>query len=252
MIIAMLILPGIDAIAKYLSGVISPGQVAWSRFFFQILLMYPLLFRTRGPWFTPALWLHAARGCCIAGATLLFFTGLKYLPIADAISIFFIEPMLVTLLSALLLGETVGWRRLSAIVIGFCGALIIIRPTFSEVGWPVLYPVGAAFCFAFYILLTRKLVQARRSDSLTVLRRIVRFHCDGYCAGAGYEKSYRNAYPGLAECFSMGITGWARVNCDDRSSAGRLCVSPRSGRRSGPFSIHRDYRRYYLWFCVIQ
>ena len=159
MIVAMLILPGIDAIAKWLSGSISSGQVTWSRFFFQILLMYPLLFHTRGPLFTPALPLHAARGCFIAVATLLFFTGLKYLPIADAISIFFIEPLLVTLLSALLLGEAVGWRRFSAIGIGFCGALIIIRPTFSEVGWPVLYPVSAAFCFAFYILLTRKLVR---------------------------------------------------------------------------------------------
>ncbi len=59
--------------------------------------MLPLLLRTRGPWFTPALFLHAARGTLIAGATLLFFTGLAYLPIADAISIFFIEPMLVTL-----------------------------------------------------------------------------------------------------------------------------------------------------------
>ena len=159
MIAAMLMLPGIDAIAKWLSGSVSSGQVTWSRFFFQIILMSPLLLRTSGPWLTPALFLHAARGCLIATATLLFFTGLAYLPIADAISIFFIEPLVVTLLSAVLLGETVGWRRFTAIGIGFFGALIIIRPTFSEVGWPVLYPVGTALCFSFYILLTRKLVK---------------------------------------------------------------------------------------------
>jgi len=159
MIIAMLMLPGLDAIAKWLSGSVSSGQVAFSRFLFQITLMSPLLFRTRGPWLTPTLGLHALRGSFIAIATLLFFTGLKYLPIADAIAIFFIEPLVVTLLSAVFLGEHVGWRRLSAIAVGFVGALIIIRPTFANVGWPVLYPVGTAFCFSIYFLLTRKLVK---------------------------------------------------------------------------------------------
>lgn len=159
MIAAMLMLPGIDAIAKWLSGSVSSGQVTWSRFFFQIILMSPLLLKTRGPWLTPALALHAARGSLIAFATLFFFSGLAYLPLADAIAIFFIEPLLVTLLSALFFKEAIHWRRISAISIGFVGALIIIRPTFSEVGFAALYPVGAAFCFSFYIVLTRKLVR---------------------------------------------------------------------------------------------
>ena len=164
MIAAMLMLPGIDAIAKWLSGSVSSGQVTWSRFFFQIILMSPLLLKTRGPWFTPALALHAVRGSLIAFATLFFFSGLAYLPLADAIAIFFIEPLLVTLLSALFFKEVIHWRRISAISIGFVGALIIIRPTFGEVGFAALYPVGAAFCFSFYIVLTRKLV--RREDPI--------------------------------------------------------------------------------------
>lgn len=159
MIAAMLMLPGIDAIAKWLSGSVSSGQVTWSRFFFQIILMSPLLLMTRGPWFTAALALHAARGSLIALATLFFFSGLAYLPLADAIAIFFIEPLLVTLLSALFFKEAIHWRRISAIGLGFVGALIIIRPTFSEVGFAALYPVAAAFCFSFYIVLTRKLVR---------------------------------------------------------------------------------------------
>jgi S-adenosylmethionine uptake transporter len=158
MIAAMLALPGIDAIAKWLAGSISSGQVTWSRFFFQIILMAPLLLRTRGPWLTRSLWLHAARGALIALATLFFFSGLAYLPMADAIAIFFIEPLLVTLLSALFFGEAIHWRRISAISLGFVGALIIIRPTFADVGFAALYPVAAACCFSFYILLTRKLV----------------------------------------------------------------------------------------------
>ena len=158
MIVAMLALPGIDAIAKWLAGSVSSGQVTWSRFLFQIILMSPLLLRTQGPWLTPALWLHAARGAMIAFATLFFFSGLAYLPMADAIAIFFIEPLLVTLLSALFFGEAIRWRRMSAISLGLVGALIIIRPSFSEVGFAALYPVATAFCFSFYILLTRKLV----------------------------------------------------------------------------------------------
>ena len=132
MIIAMLMLPAIDAIAKWLAGSVSSGQVTWSRFLFQIILMSPLLLRTRGPWFTPALYLHAARGAMIAFATLFFFSGLAYLPLADAIAIFFIEPLLVTLLSAVFFKEVIHWRRMSAISLGFIGAMIIIRPTFSK------------------------------------------------------------------------------------------------------------------------
>lgn len=160
MIIAMLMLPGIDAIAKWLSTSISSGQATWARFFFQLVLLFPLFLRSKkGPRLTSVMALHAARGSLIAFATLLFFSSLKYLPIADAISIFFIEPLLVTLLSTILLGESVGWRRLSAIAVGFLGALIIIRPGFEAFGWPVLLPVGAALCFSFYIILTRTLVQ---------------------------------------------------------------------------------------------
>lgn len=159
MLVAMLILPGIDAIAKWLSDSISSGQVAWSRFFFQTLLMLPLFLRTRGAIVTRALPLHALRGALIALATLLFFTALRYLPLADAISIFFVEPLILTLLSALFLGESVGWRRLTAVVVGFVGALIIIRPSFGALGLPALLPLGTAVSFAVYLILTRKLAQ---------------------------------------------------------------------------------------------
>ena len=159
MLAAMLILPGIDAIAKWLSDAISSGQVAWSRFFFQTLLMLPLFLRTRGAIVTRALPLHALRGALIALATLLFFSALKYLPLADAISIFFVEPLILTLLSAVFLGESVGWRRLAAVATGFAGALIIIRPSFSALGLPALLPLGTALSFAVYLILTRKLAQ---------------------------------------------------------------------------------------------
>ena len=158
MILAMLMLPGMDAIAKWLTGSLSSGQIAWTRFLFQILFMSPLLLRTHEAWFSSTLWMHAARGVFMAGATLLFISGLAYMPLAEAISIFFIEPLLVTSLSALILGETIGWRRWMAITIGFSGTVLIIKPAFFNVGWSTLYPIGAAVCFSIYILLTRRLV----------------------------------------------------------------------------------------------
>jgi len=158
MIPAMLLLPGIDAIAKWLSSSISAGQVTWCRFLFQTLFLLPFILQARGLFVVSSLWLHALRGALLVAATLFFFSGLAYLPLADAISIFFVEPLMVTILSAIFLKETFGWRRLIAILVGFIGALVIIRPTFADVGWPAMYPVFAAGCFSFYILLTRKLV----------------------------------------------------------------------------------------------
>ena len=216
MIIAMLALPGIDAIAKYLSGAVSSGQVTWSRFLFQIILMSPLLLRTRGPWLTPALWLHAARGSMIAAATLLFFTGLAYLPLADAIAIFFIEPLLVTLLSALFFGEAIHWRRITAICCGFVGALIVIRPTFAEVGLPALYPVGAACCFSVYILLTRKLVVREDPIRLQFFAGIFGFLVMGAALVFGTENDIEiltAVWPTRDQWLLLALLGWIATVC---------------------------------------
>ncbi len=216
MIIAMLMLPGIDAIAKWLSGSVSSGQVTWSRFFFQIIFMFPLLLKTRGPWLTPALALHAARGSLIAFATLFFFSGLAHLPLADAIAIFFIEPLLVTLLSALFFAEAIHWRRISAISLGFVGALIIIRPTFAEVGYAALYPVGAAFCFSFYIVLTRKLV--RHEDPIRLQFFAGVFGCLVMSIALGYGTSVdipilAAAWPSTNHWLLLGGLGLIATGC---------------------------------------
>ncbi len=216
MIVAMLMLPGIDAIAKWLAGSISSGQVTWSRFFFQIILMSPLLLRTSGPWWTPRLWLHAARGSMIAFATLFFFSGLAYLPLADAIAIFFIEPLLVTLLSALFFKEAIHWRRITAIGLGLVGALIVIRPTFAEVGIAALYPVAAACCFATYILLTRKLV--RHEDPIRLQFFAGIFGCLVMAAAlsagtAGQVEILTAAWPSYEQWLLLGVLGLIATIC---------------------------------------
>ena len=156
---AMVVIPGVDAFAKIASATVAPGQIAWSRFFFQCLFLAPLMLaavRRRGRLLPDRLWLHLARGMTLSTATLLFFWGLAYLPLADAVALFFVEPFILTLLSVLFLGERVGWRRLAAISVGFAGALIIIQPSWAVFGWASVLPLGAAVCFAGYIVLTRR------------------------------------------------------------------------------------------------
>lgn len=168
MVLAMLLLPGIDAIAKGLSDSLPIGEIAWCRFFFQILFLLPFVLRVRGPWGGRRIGIDAARGVLMAGVTLLFFASLRDLPLADAISIFFVEPLILTLLSATLLGERVGWRRILAVIIGFCGSLIVIRPSFEVFGMTALLPVGAALLFAFYMVLTRLRARAHDANAISM------------------------------------------------------------------------------------
>ena len=157
---AMIVLPGMDATAKYLSTSISPLQVTWGRFFFQTVVLLPIIIVIEG-W--RGLWPNrlagnVARGALIAIASLMYFTAVKFMPLADAMAIFFVEPMILTLLSALILKEEVGWRRRIAVVVGFIGAMIVIRPSFADVGPVALLPLAAATLFSFYLILTRRLV----------------------------------------------------------------------------------------------
>lgn len=164
MAVAMMILPCMDGIAKYLSTVqsMSPGQVAFYRFFFQLLLTLPLLltvggagaFRAKRPW------MNLLRGALHAAATLLFFTAVKYMPLADVFAIYFVEPFMLVALMAVFLGETVGWRRWLAIIIGFGGAMIVIQPSFEIFGLKSLLPVLCAFLFALYLFMNRAIGDA--------------------------------------------------------------------------------------------
>lgn len=157
MAVAMLILPGIDAVAKSLAGIIPPAEIALARFIVQSTVLLPFALRL-GIGRDMRVWsINSARGMLIMLATLFFFWALQYLPMAEAIAIFFVEPLILTLLSPLLLGERIGWRRLSAVGVGFLGALLVIRPTFQDAGWPALLPLCAALCFALYLVLTRRL-----------------------------------------------------------------------------------------------
>jgi S-adenosylmethionine uptake transporter len=160
--------PLMDMFAKMASAEASAGQIAFARFALQSAVLAPVMALTVGLRLPPRTdWgIHAARGALVALSTLFFFAALAVMPMADTIAIFFIEPLILTLLSGPLLGEQVGWRRLLACAVGLSGALLVIQPSFAAFGWAAAWPVAAAVCFALYLILTRR--HALRLDPMSM------------------------------------------------------------------------------------
>lgn len=160
------IAPGMHAIAKGLGDSMSSGQITWARFFFQLVFLLPVvLIGHRGGLPRPTI-SHGVRGLLLVLATLAFFWAVTFMPLADSTAIFFVEPLILTMMSAVFLGERIGWRRVLAVSVGFIGALIVIRPSFKTFGLPALLPLLAAFCFALYLTMTRRLAKTESAQAM--------------------------------------------------------------------------------------
>ena len=153
--------PLIDLFAKLASAEVPIGQIILSRFILQGFVLLPvaiILSLAHRPTFKE-FQMHFLRATLILIGTGSFVSAIKYMPLADAMAIFYVEPFMVTLLGGFVLGETVGYRRLIACLIGFFGALFIIKPSFSLFGMVAFLPLLTAFSFTFYIFITRKMAQ---------------------------------------------------------------------------------------------
>jgi len=154
----MLIIPFLDVFAKLLGDTHGPLEITFWRFFMQTVLMLPFMVRLR-LWQVPpgTMPMQAARGLLLALATAFFFAALQHLPMAEAIAIFFVQPMILTLLSVVLLGERLRIRRIAAILAGLGGTMVILQPSLIIFGWPAVLPLCSALSMALYMVLTRKL-----------------------------------------------------------------------------------------------
>ena len=167
---AWAILPFMDTIAKYLSAELSFFQITWARYFFTVLFTLPLMFfffrkyltRTTQPK------LQIFRGLTLLFANVLFFYSISVISMAKALTLAFVAPLITTALSPIFLREKVGFRRWSAVIVGFVGSLIVIRPGFIEFNLASVAALGTGFFYGIYLIITRKL---HRSDSplLTLL-----------------------------------------------------------------------------------
>jgi drug/metabolite transporter (DMT)-like permease len=147
----------LDTLAKYLGKIYPVLGLVWARYTVHMLVMLAWLgpsmkldlIRSRRPG------LQVLRGLLLIGSTCFFFFALKFLPMAEASSIGFVSPLLVTVFSAVLLKEQISLRRWIAVGAGFVGVLIIIRPGGQVFTPAALLPICMAVCWSLYQIVTR-------------------------------------------------------------------------------------------------
>lgn len=158
MLVFCLLAPLLDVSAKLAAqGDIPVGQITTARFLVQGALMLPVVLFMGLSLRLPrrALGFVILRAIFLILSTFSFVSGIAVMPVADALAIAFVEPFIVLILGSLIFGDHVGPRRIAASAVGFGGALLVIQPSLSVFGWVALWPLGTAFFFAFYMLVTR-------------------------------------------------------------------------------------------------
>jgi len=158
-LLAWAILPFMDVIAKYLSSEMSFLQITWARYFFTVFFSLPFMFfffRKNLTWTTQPK-LQTIRGLLLFCANILFFYSISIISMAKALTLAFVAPLITTALSPFMLNEKVGFRRWSAVIVGFVGSLIVIRPGFLDFNLATIAGLGTGFFYGLYLIVTRKL-----------------------------------------------------------------------------------------------
>jgi drug/metabolite transporter (DMT)-like permease len=147
-----------DALGKYIVATYSVGQLMLLRACAALVLLAPSIWRNRAEFrLMERPWLQLLRVVLSTMEIAAFFLATVYLPLADVVTYYQATPIFVTALSAIVLREQVGWRRWSAILIGFCGVLIALRPSAQTVSWPAMIALAGSLAFSGSLLTTRLL-----------------------------------------------------------------------------------------------
>lgn len=164
MVLALMLFSALDTTAKYLAtrAAIPVAEIAWLRFLGQFVLLLVLvpafgLLTVRQLFTTKRFGWQMVRSVLMASTTVLNFLALQYLRLDQTITIVFLAPLVVALLAGPLLGEWVGWRRMVAILVGFAGILVAVRPGFTDVHPAVFYSLGSMLAYALFMILTRRI-----------------------------------------------------------------------------------------------
>jgi drug/metabolite transporter (DMT)-like permease len=158
-LLGWMMLPVMDGFAKYLSADLPVLQITWARYFFTVAFTLPVMFFFYNK---QLVWsdkpkLQILRGLILLCANICFFYAISIIPLAKALTLAFVAPLIVTAFSPMLLGEKVGVRRWTAVIIGFVGSLVVIRPGFLEINLASLAALGTGVMYGFYLIITRKL-----------------------------------------------------------------------------------------------
>lgn len=168
MTLAMLSIPAVDGLAKYLSAAYSPLFLGWARYAVAALIVLPIAALRHGGRVFPAEGRvsHVLRTLFLVVSMTLYFLALARIPLATAISAFFIGPIAAVVLSVFVLKERMTSPKAASLVLGFIGALVILRPG-TEINPGILLAFAAGLCFGIYLVVTR--LAAQRSDPVSTL-----------------------------------------------------------------------------------
>lgn len=155
-------------LSKRLTADLPVPMIVWARYVVFLAMTLPFAARSYGlsSFRHPAMGLMVARGVLITSANLLFIAALAYAPLADMTAVLFIYPFLLALMTPVFLGEPIPSRSWIAVVAGFAGVLIVIRPSASAINWPGLCAMLAGASFGLQLMVTRR--AGRTAPSLLV------------------------------------------------------------------------------------
>ena len=150
-----------DGVAKLLGGYYPPLMLVWIHLAFTCLLLMPLVFKKYGRTvlFPQRFGVQVLRSTLFVLGISLFYWSLNYIPLADTTSMVFIAPIVVTALSPIILGEKLGLHRSLAVLVGFVGVYIILRPEFSGDRFGYILGLGAGSCLGMFYMANRKLAE---------------------------------------------------------------------------------------------
>ena len=158
-LLAWIMLPIMDGFAKYLSADMPVLQITWARYFFTVVFTLPIMyfFYNKNLTWSEKPKLQILRGIILLIANICFFYSISIISLAKALTLAFVAPLIVTALSPVFLDERVGVKRWTAVIIGFIGSLVVIRPGILEVNLASFAALGTGVMYGFYLIITRKL-----------------------------------------------------------------------------------------------
>ncbi|MHA1566290.1 MAG: DMT family transporter [Alphaproteobacteria bacterium] len=165
--VAALLFSLLHSLVRHITADLHPFEVAFLRFAFSLLFILPWMPRSGAGLRTTRVGLHLLRGALTVSGTLIWFTAITILPLAQAVALNFTVPLFATIGAKLFLGEVVRARRWIATIVGFFGVLIILRPGFGDTTWPMLLPIAAALSMAGSAITMKALT--RTDAAITVM-----------------------------------------------------------------------------------
>jgi len=152
---------------KWLSGGYPLHQIVFTRAAVAIIVTLAILVPLEGGYrnLLSKRWrLHMLRGSAIVVGNMCFFTGLASMPLAETVAIFFTAPLIITVMAVVVLKETISWRRITAVLVGLLGAVVIIRPGSEGFQYAAILPLVAAFAYSCMQMMTRKMGMAEKAS----------------------------------------------------------------------------------------